>query len=175
MGLLCLPPKVWYNMTMKTFSAGEVLKAQDLNDNFAAVGGKVLQVVRATDSTNRTTTSTSFVDAGISVTITPTKSTSAILLIWTSYASPTSGSMNSQMQQISDSSNNAISAAEGTDVGSDNSATNYDAVTLVGYATPATTSAVTYKGRWRMTGSGATARLQNGSVTGQMLALEVGA
>jgi len=39
MGLLCLPPKMWYNMTMKTFSAGEELKAQDLNDNFAAAVG----------------------------------------------------------------------------------------------------------------------------------------
>jgi hypothetical protein len=144
--------------------------------DIAASGlGRVLQVVRATDGTNRTATSTSFVDAGISITITPTKSTSAIVLIWTSYASPTSGSSNSQAQQIADSSNTAISGAEGVDVGTNNSATTYAAVTLVGYATPATTSAVTYKGRYRMTGAGATARLQNGSTTGQMLALEIGA
>ncbi len=41
-------------------------------------GGKVLQVVRETDSSLRTTNSTSFVDvAGMSVTITPQKSDSA--------------------------------------------------------------------------------------------------
>ena len=39
MGLLCLPPKVWYNKTMETisggpkptFNANEVLKAVELN------------------------------------------------------------------------------------------------------------------------------------------------
>ncbi|HEY7821527.1 MAG TPA: hypothetical protein VIG24_01775, partial [Acidimicrobiia bacterium] len=42
----------------------------------ALTSGKILQVVRATDGTNRTTTSTSFVDASISVTITPQKNDS---------------------------------------------------------------------------------------------------
>ncbi len=38
----------------------------------AIAGGKILQVVRATDSTSRSTTSTSFVDVtGMTVTITP--------------------------------------------------------------------------------------------------------
>jgi hypothetical protein len=45
-------------------------------------GGKILQIVRATDSTNRSTTSTSFADVtGMSVTITPQKSTSSILVL----------------------------------------------------------------------------------------------
>jgi hypothetical protein len=49
-----------------------------IKDGTAALwgtAGKILQVVRATDSTNRSTTSTSFVDATLSVTISPTKKT----------------------------------------------------------------------------------------------------
>ena len=63
-----------------TFVAGNVLTAAQMNDLRGAF--RILQVVRATDSTARSTTSTSFVDANISVTITPTSSSSDVLLIW---------------------------------------------------------------------------------------------
>ena len=140
MGLLCLPQKVWYNMTMKTFSAGDVLKAQDLNDNFAAVGGKVLQVVRATDTTERTTTSTSYQDAGISVTITPQKSDSAILVLSTFYFEAINFFISTE---ITDSSNNALSGAEGTVFGPNSDIEFFGYGNVLGYATPATTSAAT--------------------------------
>jgi len=50
------------------------------------VGGKVLQVVTATDSTERTTTSTSFVTASntLSVSITPSSTSNKILILMTS-------------------------------------------------------------------------------------------
>ena len=171
MGLLCLPPKVWYNMTMKTFSAGDVLKAQDLNDNFAAVGGKVLQVVRATDTTERTTTSTSYQDAGISVTITPQKSDSAILVLSTFYFEAINFFISTE---ITDSSNNALSGAEGTVFGPNSDIEFFGYGNVLGYATPATTSAVTYKLRFKTT-SPNTAKIRNGLRTGQMFAIEVGA
>jgi len=47
----------------------------------AGGGGKVLQVVSTTYSTQTTTTSTSFADTGLSLSITPTASTSKILVI----------------------------------------------------------------------------------------------
>ena len=49
------------------------------------VGGKVLQVVTATDSTARTTTSTSFVTASntLSVTLTPASTSSKVFVIAT--------------------------------------------------------------------------------------------
>jgi len=48
----------------------------------AAGGGKILQLVSATDSTNRTTTSTSFVDASntLAIVITPSATSSTILV-----------------------------------------------------------------------------------------------
>jgi hypothetical protein len=133
-------------------------------------GGKVLQVVRATDTTLRSTTSSSFVDANISVTITPQKSTSAILLIWSNQVD-TSGSSRILASQITDSSDNAVSGAE------DARAASFAAALVahlvkIGYATPATTSAVTYKGRFRST-TGETVQITNQVMTGQLFAIEV--
>lgn len=138
----------------------------------ALTSGKILQVVRATDGTTRSTTSTSFVDASISVTITPTKSTSAILLVWAAYLAH-QVTANFARMQITDSSNNAISGAEGTEVGGSAVTVNVF-VTQIGYATPATTSAVTYKGRFCVSSTG-TAYLSNSTNTGQLFAIEVGA
>ena len=135
--------------------------------------GKVLQVVRATDVTQRTTTSTSFVDASISVTITPQKSTSAILLIWsTPFCSQSTSSATTTMR-ITDSSNAAISGSENTRNRVAMNAGQFSAVT-VGYATPATTSATTYKGRFAAQ-DGGTFDIRNDQATGQLFAIEVSA
>jgi len=133
--------------------------------------GKVLQVVRATDTTERTTTSASFVDASISVTITPQKSTSAIIILWISLIRPTTTGI-SQYHQITDNSNSAISGAELMQFVA--AGVNHrSSGVLIGYSTPATTSATTYKGRFRVdTG---TARIGNDVNTGQLYAIEVSA
>lgn len=136
-------------------------------------GGKILQIVRATDSTTRSTTSTSYVDASISVTITPQKSDSVILLIWSLEGAP--GASGSYMQmRIADASNNGVSGAEGTYIGLTNADTLNAHQTLIGYGTPATTNATTYKGRFRsFTGSSVT--IGNADSTGQLYAIEVSA
>ena len=134
--------------------------------------GKVLQVVRATDTTLRSTTSTSFVDVtGMSVTITPQKSTSAVLLISSVRALAPN---NSYIEiQITDSSNNAISGANSHAFGV-NATIPVSVMTVIAYATPATTSATTYKLRFRSF-NGSTAEIQNANATGQMYAIEVSA
>lgn len=155
------------------------VESSDLVANYPAVslalaehiddfGGKVLQVVRATDTTLRSTTSTSFVDASISVTITPQKSTSTVLLVW---ACRVLISTNAGFLRISDSSNNAISGAEEAHVS--NSGARYT-LAIIAWDSPATTSAKTYKGRFNVV-SGATIELQNNLNTGQLYAIEVSA
>lgn len=141
------------------------------NISFAGAGaGKILQVVRATDVTTRTTTSTSYVDANISVTITPTSATSTILVVWSAYPSTSSGAFT--FQQITDSSDVALSGAEESTMGT-SGGTAYISNVTIGYAEPATTSATTYKGRWKATAG--TGTLNNGAHTGQMIALEISA
>jgi hypothetical protein len=133
--------------------------------------GKIMQIVRATDSTNRSTTSTSFVDASISVTITPQKSNSIILVCWSVRASTDSNA--ATRLSITDSSNVALSGTEFGVAASSGGGLISTSVFLVGYSTPATVSSVTYKGRFN-TNVG-TGTLQNDLQTGQLYAIEVSA
>jgi len=147
-------------------------------------GGKVLQVVRATDTTDRTTTSGSYTDVtGMSVTITPKKNDSAVIILAVFNHTSTSTSSNSDMTaryRITDSSNNAISGAEdlfivGSSTTFTGTATLGQSCTLVAYATPATLSAVTYKLRFHVAVITNTAAVKNALATGQMYAIEVSA
>ena len=142
-----------------------------LNAKLNVAGGKILQVVRATDATDRSTSSTSMVDANISVTITPQKSTSAVMLLWSFFAAPVNNGY--LIGSITDSSNNAISGAVDIRSG-DQTSTGMNVMSLgIGYATPATISAVTFKGRFR-TNAG-TSTIGNASNLGQLYAIEVSA
>ena len=143
-------------------------------------GGKILQVVRAADGTRRSTTSTSFVDlTGVSVAITPQKSDSAILLIFSVYAeteTSTTGDHRS-IFAITDNSNNVITSGGMGNFNYSFSGTCYhdDSMTLVGYATPATTSATTYKARFRVSAATTTVLALNDLGTAQLYAIEVSA
>ena len=158
-------------MAVRTsFTAGEVLAAADLNDTFGAklnlAGGKVLQIVRATDVTDRTTTSGTYVDASLSVTITPQRNTSSILLIATFLAGASGDYMS---VAITDSSNNLRSGAQRSDI-----RVIAGGLVVIGYVSPATLVAQTYKCRF-LIGSSGTASLFNSLQTGQLYAIEVSA
>lgn len=134
--------------------------------------GKVLQVVRATDTTSRSTSSTSYVDiTGMSVTITPQKSDSQILLIFTAQTSIGNGRYVSA--QITDSSNNAISGAEDTQFGVNAGTISTFYFNLLARVAPATTSAVTFKLRSKVNAD--TVTFTNNTNTAQMYAIEVSA
>jgi hypothetical protein len=141
-----------------------------LGSKLPIAGGKILQIVRATDSTNRSTTSTTFVDASISVTITPQKNDSAIIVLWSLSLLPATNSF--VRFQITDSSNNALSGAELARLGHTSGAARAPAV-IVGYSTPATINATTYKGRFNA--EAGTAEIGNSGLTGQLFAIEVSA
>ncbi len=150
--------------------------------------GSILQIVRATDTTNRSTTSTTFVDAGISVAITPIKANSIILVMWLglTQASWTAGTVGRAESRITDNSNNPLSGAERVSHGvssatsgvfgsGDRSANS--AYTLIGRSTPNTTSPVTYKGQFRGNSfdTDVTHTILNSQHTGQLYAIEVAA
>ena len=144
-----------------------------INSKLNLAGGKILQIVRATDSTLRSTTSTTYVDVtGMSVTITPQKSDSAIILMST-FNAQASTEPDYFFAQITDSSNNAISGAQDMAF---RAGVNFHLVpyVLIGYSTPATTSATTYKLRFKGSATSASV-LSNNTTTGQMYAIEVSA
>ena len=137
----------------------------------AVGGGKVLQIVRATDITQRTTVkTTSLEDANISVTISPQKADSALILIWSVSATLLNGPGYGKMS-ITDNSDNEISATQCT-FGSNDTTEVTANQTIIGYDTPATTSATTYKGMFGVN-SGGTLRLRNSSGVGQLYAIEL--
>jgi len=170
-------------MAISSFQEASVAQLRaELGSKLPIAGGKILQIVRATDSTNRTTTSTSYVDANISVTITPQKSDSAVLLIATGgyVVFWQSATFQFAQLQITDSSNNAISGTQSINYGLENITGSsfrniYGGYNIMAYATPATTSAVTYKLRFKIQGSDVNIQLANAAATGQMYAIEVSA
>jgi len=165
-----------------TFVAGNVLTAAQMNDLRGAF--RILQVVRATDTSDFSTSSTSAVDVtGVSVTITPTSADSPILLVLTARAyvdnSPNQDGRGNVV--ITDSSNNAISGAELTTFGFNNlsgtgTKTGHSASPLaIAWATPATTSATTYKARAYVSNASAVLYFSGATQTTQLFAIEVSA
>lgn len=149
-------------------------------------GGKILQIVRATDAGNRTTTSTSYVDVtGMSITITPQKSDSAVIVLATGrFYTSGDGTLGKDYiadYAITDSSNNQISGAEDVRIGpekyaySGNVIFNAGGAVLIAYATPATTSAVTYKLRFKVNAANVGTGIAGTVTTSQMYAIEVSA
>jgi len=144
--------------------------------------GSVLQVVRATDSTHRVTSSSSFVDSGLSITITPTSASSVVIVIANIVGQSfcvTSGASNRGWIQITDSANTAVSGAEGVYYGmeavSGSSQYAFGAITAIGYSQPSTTSAVTYKLIYHRHASSTEFLLNNTVNPAQLYAIEVAA
>ena len=69
-------------MPLTTYTAGEVLTAASLNDNFSA-SYKIVQIVTGSTSTEVTSASTTFVDTNLTATITPTSASNNILIVVT--------------------------------------------------------------------------------------------
>jgi hypothetical protein len=152
-----------------------------LGSKLDLAGGKILQIVRTTDGTLRTTTSTSYADVtGMTITITPQKSDSNLIIIADfGYLSMHTGTSSIWGQVlITDSSDNNLSGAQGALLGI-NGVTNSGQLqiasraTIIGYVNASTTASRTYKCRFRTLNERFT--LENDRATAQMYAIEVSA
>jgi hypothetical protein len=135
----------------------------------AGVGGKVLQVVTATDSTQRSTTSTSYVTGSntLSVNITPSATSSKILLL-----------LSTGIQ-----GSNGVSAyytiyRDATNIGGTNGFFNYNNAARESFTTnyldsPNSTSQLTYQLYFKMESS--TAYININSAKSSLTAIEIGA
>lgn len=134
--------------------------------------GSILQVVEASYSTLVSITSTSYTDTGLSASITPTLSTSKVLALCAMAAEVDAGANNSwdfTAAITRDSTQvrewRVTAASFGGSLGSTYVNTVLDS--------PATTSAVTYKGQVKSNASGRTWRAQDNSATSTITLLEV--
>lgn len=135
-------------------------------------GGKVLQVVRATDSAKRETASATYVPAGISVKVTPTNSTSTIILIYNALIQTPETGAYTQIG-IFDSSDNPVSGAENVFVRDTNPGNIRVPITQFGVAKPGVTSEVTYKVSFLAVGNGYSGIIHNDLNIGQLYAIEL--
>ena len=171
-------------MALKTFTTADGSANQALVTNgsgvlsFAAVGasaGQVIQVLSATDSTQRTTQSTSYVTASntLTVTITPSSASNKILVLASACCGSEDGS-NHSFSVFRDSTNLATSRFAYIPREDD---TGDDTITLsVNYLdSPSTTAATTYQ-VYIKNDNGApypSTKLNFGPSTGQITCLEI--
>ena len=166
-------------LTLTTSQRGSLVRTASNTWTFTPTGGggKVLQVVRATDTTQRTTTSTSYVDVtGMSISITPQKADSNLLIIMTGYVYASNGTGDARVRfRISDSSNTALSGAESSGFGLSVSPGGFPEapINVWGWVAAASTAARTYKLRFNVPGG--TGYLGGNHNTSQMFAIEIGA
>jgi hypothetical protein len=132
--------------------------------------GKILQVVTATDSTLRTTTSSSFVTGSntLSVSITPSSASNKIFVIVTTSGGQDTTGRSAKFSIYRDST--SINYFQCNDTGS----VVYYPICISNLDSPNTTSAITYQLYFSTDGSGTT-RINNGATKGSITAFEVGA
>jgi hypothetical protein len=139
-------------------------------------GGKVLQVVNFSTTTNFTTTSSSFVDTNLTSSITPSKATSKVLVV-ASFSSYAQSSANSQatftivrgVTNLGDATwgFRGVTATAGND--------QHAISTIIYLDSPATTSSTTYKVQARNQTSGIITGVGVNNAPQTLLLIEVSA
>jgi len=144
-----------------------------------AGGGKVLQVVSATYSTSTTIASTTFTDSGLSVSITPSATSSKILVMVSQPTTVSRGAIGyGGVTQLLRGSTVIYKQGDSYETLETNSGSRLGAVIPMVYLdSPSTTSATTYKtqGRAYDTSSSGQIQFQNGGATSSIVVMEIGA
>lgn len=141
----------------------------------AGTGGKVLQIITATDSTDRTTTSTSFVTASntLSVTITPSSSSNKIFIIASSSLTNDNG-YQTYATIYRGATDLGAASSKGLSVLQVDGVITINAPLCITYLdSPSTTSATTYQVYVRTISGGNTVHLNGYNVKGSITAFEI--
>ena len=140
-------------------------------DNTFASAGKVLQVITAIDETSRSTTSATFTDiTGLSVTITPSSTSSKIYVICNTTGHSETTSASSYYTLLRGSTNLATNALANLY----SAATDLELpVTMCILDSPNTTSATTYKAQFRRSSASGAAGAQYNNTLGSITAFEI--
>lgn len=160
-----------------TFVAGNVLTAAQLNDLRGAF--RILQVVTATSVTSTSTTSTTYVTSGLAVTITPSSSSSKILIMATTNGrmGPGGGESYVSLFRGTVAGTNLGDATYGFQAPYIGAVSEYNVPFAISYIdSPATTSATTYTLGMRIgAGSGQTITAQTSGARGSIIVMEISA
>jgi hypothetical protein len=141
-----------------------------------AGGGKVLQVIQATSTSELTSSSSTFVDTNLTANITPSAATSKVLVL-VQHAGTNKSDANAANRLDIRIMRGATEILKARDMMYDNAATRWNSVNQVmNYLdSPATTSATTYKTQFSSAGATASVGIGNGGVTSTIILMEIGA
>jgi len=134
--------------------------------------GKILQVVNTTSITQRTTTSTSFADSGLSVSITPSSTSSKILIIFSSFGYADTTGQASVYTAYRDSTNLGDSTVGNFKFVNGGSNLEYGMNFQI-YDSPSSTSAISYTVYHKVTGGGAISYISRSSAPSYLTAMEI--
>jgi len=140
----------------------------------AAGGGKVLQVVQGTTTTNASNSTTTMADTNLSASITPSAATSKILVIVSQHSEKTNGNAGNTI---------ALRLMRGATEVFINQYLLYTNSTVIGRGlqsftyldSPSTTSATTYKTQFANDGNNAAVSVQSSSQMSTIILMEIGA
>ena len=136
-------------------------------------GGKVLQVVSMSTQTETSTTSTSFAASNVTLSITPSATTSKILVLFSSTMYISTNGFGAV--SIYRDATNLGNSGDGQAYAKDWTTQHASPISIQTLDSPATTSAVTYTARFRAQESGHTAYLQYTQAEGSITLMEIGA
>ncbi len=154
----------------------------DINASAAIAGskisgsfGKVLQVVNAIDTSSPTSTTDSYADTGLTASITPSATTSKVLVIVNHDGTVQSGdtSINYRCYRGSTEIGGTIIGRKVGDSNNSDGTPAFFGFTILD--TPSSTSALTYKTQFANHNAAGTVRLNNGSGSSTMCLMEIGA
>ena len=164
----------------RTSNSGVTVEGVLIKDNKLASGtGNVLQVVTGTDSTAANITATSFTDTGLSASITPSATSSKVLVICAMHTfvyAP--GDIPYAYLKLLRDSTSLTEFQQGSKADAhenDNNAYIADAPTVVYLDSPSSTSALTYKTQAKYAGSGSGyITTANSGQTESLILIEIG-
>jgi len=141
----------------------------------AGGGGKLLQMVTATTTTTVTSATTTYVDSGLTATITPTLNTSTILVMVAQNGVAKNTTDTGAAIKLFRGATEISLLSLGT---AQNGGTGYLAAGTVSTNykdSPATTSATTYKTQFMSISNGSVVKVQNDSAMSTIVLMEIGA
>ena len=150
------------------FVSGAILTADQMNNLRGAF--RVLQVIEGRSTTQVANSTTSYVDTGLTATITPQATTNKILVIATTPIYMADSDCNVFLQVLRGGTSLAIN--QQNDSNSPNAQTTSSMIIL---DTPATTSATTYKVQFKNNVSSRTSYAMNASQFGSIILVEISA
>jgi hypothetical protein len=150
------------------FTVGQILTSTQMNNLRGAF--RVLQVIEGRSTTQVSNATTSYVDTGLTVTITPQAATNKVLVFATTPVYMADSACDTQFEVLREATSLAINRQ--------NDSTSPDTQTtssMIILDTPATTSATIYKVRFKNNVASKTSYVMNGSQFGSIIVCEISA